>query len=74
MAIEISPDSRRCQENGEAPRYPASVILRAVLSPKNLAHAYRLYVSRVGRGGQVAMELEFDTLAEQETWWAGWRP
>ena len=36
--------------------------------------SYRMYVSRIGQWGQVAVEYEFETLAEQEAFWAAWRP
>ena len=33
----------------------------------------RVYVSSIGRFGQVAFEAEFESLAEYEAFWATWR-
>jgi NIPSNAP len=35
---------------------------------------YRITVSRFGRFSQVAIEWEFENLAAQEMYWAGWQP
>ena len=46
----------------------------AAIREGGYAHPYRIYVSRIGQFSQVAVEWEFENLAEQETFWAGWRP
>jgi len=35
---------------------------------------YRVYVSQFGHFSQVAVEFEFETMADQQAFWAGWQP
>jgi len=64
--------------NIEYGRYPEAIELLkgevAAFKDTGYAHAYRIYVSRIGLFSQVALEIEFENLAEQESFWAGWRP
>ncbi len=34
--------------------------------------SYRISTSRLGPGGRVVLELEFEDLAHYERWWAAW--
>ena len=36
------------------------------------SYGYRVYVCQIGQWGQVAVEFEFENLAQQETFWSGW--
>jgi hypothetical protein len=46
----------------------------AALAADNAAPPYRIYLSHTGRFGQLAVEWEFGTPAERETFWTNWRP
>jgi hypothetical protein len=46
----------------------------AAIKEGSYAHPYRIYVSRIGQFSQVAVEWEFENLAEQGAFWTEWRP
>jgi hypothetical protein len=46
----------------------------AGLTADNAAPPYRIYLSHTGRFGQIAVEWDFGSPAERETFWRDWRP
>jgi hypothetical protein len=52
------------------------LIKAELVAAKEASHtySYRVYVCQIGQWGQVAVEFEFDNLAQQEAFWSGWRP
>ena len=46
----------------------------SALAENDAAPPYRICLSHTGRFGQLAVEWEFDSPAERETFWEGWRP
>jgi hypothetical protein len=46
----------------------------AAIRTRGYAHPYRIYVSNIGHDSQIALEWEFQTLAEFEEFWSSWQP
>ena len=46
----------------------------AAVRTRGYTHPYRIYVSNIGQFSQIALEWEFQTLAELDEFWTSWRP